>query len=75
MRRLKVRSKTVNEWEMGVAVKLHGVEDGCVKEMKMLRFLLVVTKMDRIRNEYIRGTTQVGQKSKAKMDWTYVVEG
>ncbi|XP_060780340.1 leucine-rich repeat and IQ domain-containing protein 1 [Neoarius graeffei] len=30
-------------------------------ELKMLRFGLGVTKMDRNRNEYIRGTAQVGQ--------------
>ena len=30
-------------------------------ELKMLRFSLGVTQMDNIRNEYIRGTTQVGK--------------
>lgn len=30
-----------------------------VAELKMLRFSLRVTRMDRIRNEYIRGTARV----------------
>ena len=32
-----------------------------VAELKMLRFALGVTMMDKIRNEYIRGTAQVGR--------------
>ncbi len=32
-----------------------------VAELKMLQFSLRVTRMDRIRNEHIRGTAQVGQ--------------
>ena len=32
-----------------------------VAELKMLRFSLGVTIMDKIRNEYIRGTAKVGK--------------
>ena len=32
-----------------------------VAELKMSRFSLRVTRMDKIRNEYIRGTAQVGK--------------
>ena len=35
-----------------------------VVEMRMLRRMCGVTKMDRIRNEIIRGTTKVGEISK-----------
>ena len=44
-----------------------------VAELKMLRFSLGVTKMDKIRNEYIRGTAQVGKfgekTREARLGW------
>ena len=44
-----------------------------VAELKMLRFSLGVTRMDKIRNEYIRGTAQVrrfGEKIReARLRW------
>ena len=42
-----------NDEKTGVEMK--------VAELKMLRFSLGVTRMDKIRNEYIRGTEQVGR--------------
>ncbi|KAK3505596.1 hypothetical protein QTP70_004946 [Hemibagrus guttatus] len=44
-----------------------------VAELKMLRFSLGVTRLDRIRNEYIRGTAHVGRLGdkvrEAKLRW------
>ena len=34
-----------------------------VAELKMLRFSLGVTRMEKIRNEHVRGTAQVGHVS------------
>lgn len=46
--------------------------------MKMLRFSLGRTNMDRTGNEYIRRTAQVWRKSyrsKIEMVWIYIEEG
>ena len=44
-----------------------------VAELKMLRFSFGVTRMDKIRNEYIRGTAQVGRfgekTREARLTW------
>ncbi|RJG11798.1 hypothetical protein D4A39_16960, partial [Alcanivorax profundi] len=42
-----------------VALRKRQEEELEVAELKMLRFSLGVTRMDRIRNEYIRGTAHV----------------
>ena len=46
------------------AMKKAQVKKLDVAEMKMLRWMSGVTKLDRIRNERIRGTTKVGEISK-----------
>ena len=52
-----------------------------VAELKMLRFSLGVTRMDKIRNEYFRGTAQVGKfgektqsRGKTEAVWTHMAE-
>ena len=40
-----------------------------VAEMRMLRWMSGVTKLDRIRNERIRGTTKVGETSKKVQEY------
>ena len=56
-----------------VALRKRQVAELEVAETKMLRFSLGVTKMDRIRNEYIRGTAHVrcfGDKAReARLRW------
>ena len=42
-----------------LAVTKRQVEEMEVAEMKMLRFAMGVTRKDKIRNEYIRGTVKV----------------
>lgn len=56
-----------------VAVRQRQEADMEVAEMKMLRFSLGVTRLDRIRNEYIRGTAHVACVSdkvrEARLRW------
>ena len=42
-----------------VAITKKQVEEMEVAEMKILRFVMGVTRKDKIRNEYIRGTVKV----------------
>ena len=42
-----------------MAVKKKQVEEMEVAEMKMFRFAMTVTRKDKIKNEYIRGTVKV----------------
>ena len=53
-----VRPAIVYELET-VAVTNKHVEKMEVADMKMLRFAMGVTRKDKIRNEYIRGTVKV----------------
>ena len=56
-----------------VAVTKNQVEEMEVAEMKMLRFAMGVTRKDKIRNDYIRGTVkveQLGMKTReGKLRW------
>ena len=67
-----VRSAMVYELET-VAVTKKQVEEMEVAEMKMLKFVMGVTRKDKIRNEYIRGTVKVerlGMKMKeGRLRW------
>ena len=67
-----VRPAMVYGLEM-VAVTKKQAEEMEVAEMKMLRFAIGVTKKDKIRNEYIRGTVKVerlGMKMrKGRLRW------
>ena len=55
-----VRPAMVYALEMVVVTKKQ-VEEMKVAEMKMLRFVMKVTRKDKMRNEYIRGTVKVEQ--------------
>ena len=55
-----VRPAVVYGLETVVVTKKH-VEEMELAEMKMLRFAMGVTRKDKIRNEYIRGTVEVEQ--------------
>ena len=55
-----VVSECITHW----AVKEAQEKKLDVAEMRMLRWMSGVTKLDRIRNERIRGTTKVGEISK-----------
>ena len=58
--RVAVRPAMLYGLETVALTKRQGAEME-VAELKMSRFSLGVTRMDKIRNEYIRGTAQVGR--------------
>ena len=51
-------------WHIWMTVKKAQEKKLDVAEMRMLRWMSGVTKLDRIRSERIRGTTKVGEISK-----------
>ena len=56
-----MRPALVYELETVAVIKKQLVEEMEVAEMKVLRFAMGVTRKDKIRNEYIRGTVKVEQ--------------
>ena len=56
--RTAVRPALAYYMEMAALTKRQA-EQLATAEMKMLRFILSVTKLDKVRNEYIRGTAGV----------------
>ncbi|KAK3532223.1 hypothetical protein QTP86_009500 [Hemibagrus guttatus] len=72
-----------NGWRTQFCVIVYGLETVSLRkgqeaelevaELKMLRFSLGLTRLDRIRNEYIRGTAHVGRLgdkvSEARLRW------
>ena len=58
--RVAVRPAMLYGMETVALTKRQEAEMG-VAELKMLRFSLEVTRMEKIRNEYIRGTERVGR--------------
>ena len=51
-------------WAGTLALKKAQEKKSEVAEMRMLRWMCGVTKLDKIRNERIRGTTKVGETAK-----------
>ena len=70
--RVAVRPAMLYGLEMVALMKIQEAKME-VAELKMLRFSLGVTRMDKIRNEYIRGTSQVGRfgekTREARLTW------
>ena len=70
--KMVVRPAMLYGLEMVARMKRQEVELE-VTELKMLRFSLGVTRMDKIRNEYIGGTAQVGRfgdkAREARLSW------
>ena len=70
--RVAVRPAMVYRLEMVALTKRREAEME-VAELKMLRFSLGVTRMDKIRNEYSRETAQVGRfgekTREARLSW------
>ena len=69
-----VRSAMLYGLETGALTKRQEAEIE-VAELKMLRFSLGVSRMDKVSNEYIRGTAQVGRfEEKTEVGWTCTEE-
>lgn len=76
-RRIAARMISCDVW-FGTDKKKRQEGELEVTELKMLRFSLGRTNMDRTGNEYIRRTAQVWRKSyrsKVEMVWIYIEEG
>ena len=76
--KVTVRPAMLYGLETVALTKRQGAETE-VAELKMLRFSLGVTIMDYIRNEYVRGTVQVGRfgehtRGNTEVVWTSTEE-